>query len=351
MRSSGSSETTVRAEAGVACARIARQCVKWGLGPAEFFAGIPGTLGGALAMNAGAFGGRPGSTCAAWRPSTAAAARTRARAAEYQVELPPGGDAGRARSGSSPPSLPSSAGPRRTPARCRRCSRGAAPSQPIGEWSCGSVFTNPPGDHAARLIEAAGLKGFRIGDASVSQKHANFIINHGAGQCAGPRAALIAHVRDTVERVHGIALQPEVRIVGVPSDAPQLRPEGACGAPATPREFGRVAVLFGGDSSEREISLLTGNAVLAALKGRGVDAHAFDPRERRSPSCSARASSACGSRCTARAARTARCRARSSTWAFPTPAAASWARRSAWTSCAPSAWRSPSACRPRISWS
>jgi UDP-N-acetylmuramate dehydrogenase len=53
-------------------------------------------------------------------------------------------------------------------------------SQPIGAWSCGSVFTNPPGDHAARLIEAAGLKGFRIGDAAVSQKHANFIVNHGA---------------------------------------------------------------------------------------------------------------------------------------------------------------------------
>ena len=88
-------------------------------------------------------------------------------------------------------------------------------SQPIGEWSCGSVFTNPPGDHAARLIEVAGLKGFRIGDASVSQKHANFIINHGQASAADLER-LIAHVRDTVQRVHGVALQPEVRIVGVP---------------------------------------------------------------------------------------------------------------------------------------
>jgi UDP-N-acetylmuramate dehydrogenase len=88
-------------------------------------------------------------------------------------------------------------------------------SQPIGEWSCGSVFTNPPGDHAARLIEAAGLKGFRIGDASVSEKHANFIINHGQARAADLER-LIGHVRDTVARVHGVALHPEVRIVGVP---------------------------------------------------------------------------------------------------------------------------------------
>ncbi len=88
-------------------------------------------------------------------------------------------------------------------------------SQPIGEWSCGSVFTNPPGDHAARLIEACGLKGFRIGDAAVSQKHANFIINYGEATAADLER-LIEHVRDTVERVHGVALHPEVRIVGVP---------------------------------------------------------------------------------------------------------------------------------------
>ncbi len=88
-------------------------------------------------------------------------------------------------------------------------------SQPIGAWSCGSVFTNPPGDHAARLIEAAGLKGYRIGDASVSQKHANFIINHG-GSSAADLERLIEHVRSTVEREHGVSLHPEVRIVGVP---------------------------------------------------------------------------------------------------------------------------------------
>ena len=71
------------------------------------------------------------------------------------------------------------------------------------------------GAHAARLIEAAGLKGFRIGGASVSEKHANFIINHGEASAADLER-LIAHVRETVARVHGVPLTPEVRIVGVP---------------------------------------------------------------------------------------------------------------------------------------
>jgi UDP-N-acetylmuramate dehydrogenase len=90
-------------------------------------------------------------------------------------------------------------------------------TQPIGEWSCGSVFTNPPGQHAARLIESAGLKGFRIGDASVSEKHANFIINHGAALAADIEA-LIMHVQRTVADFHHIELVPEVRIVGEPED-------------------------------------------------------------------------------------------------------------------------------------
>jgi UDP-N-acetylmuramate dehydrogenase len=86
-------------------------------------------------------------------------------------------------------------------------------TQPIGAWSCGSVFTNPPGDHAARLIDTAGLKGFRIGDASVSDKHANFIINHGKASTADIEA-VIRHVQETVASVHKVDLRPEVRIVG-----------------------------------------------------------------------------------------------------------------------------------------
>ncbi len=88
-------------------------------------------------------------------------------------------------------------------------------TQPLGEWSCGSVFTNPPGAHAAQLIESAGLKGFRIGGAVVAEKHANFILNDGAAT-ARDLEELIAHVRATVQRVHGVELVPEVRIVGEP---------------------------------------------------------------------------------------------------------------------------------------
>ena len=86
-------------------------------------------------------------------------------------------------------------------------------AQPIGTWSCGSVFTNPPGAHAADLIERAGLKGFRLGGAAVSDKHANFIINEGKATAADLEA-LVRHVQSTVERVHGVKLMPEVRVIG-----------------------------------------------------------------------------------------------------------------------------------------
>ena len=91
-------------------------------------------------------------------------------------------------------------------------------TQPIGQPSCGSVFTNPPGDHAARLIESAGLKGCRIGGAEVSPKHANFIINTGDATAADIET-LLRHVAEEVERVHGVCLETEVRIVGDPAPA------------------------------------------------------------------------------------------------------------------------------------
>jgi UDP-N-acetylmuramate dehydrogenase len=86
-------------------------------------------------------------------------------------------------------------------------------TQPLGLPSCGSVFRNPPGDYAARLIEAAGLKGCRIGGAEVSGKHANFIINSD-NATATDVEALIEHVRQTVMQQHGVELLHEVRIVG-----------------------------------------------------------------------------------------------------------------------------------------
>ena len=208
------SETGVRAEAGVACARIARQCIKWGMGPAEFFAGIPGTLGGALAMNAGAFGGDTWSHVRRVETIDRHGRERVREAGEYRVGY-------RAVSAPAPEEwfLGATLGFEHRPGahagEVQELLARRKQSQPIGEWSCGSVFTNPPGDHAARLIEGAGLKGFRIGDASVSQKHANFFINHGTARAADLER-LIEHVRSTVERVHGVSLHPEVRIVGVP---------------------------------------------------------------------------------------------------------------------------------------
>jgi UDP-N-acetylmuramate dehydrogenase len=209
------SATTVHAGAGVVCARIARQCIKWGLGPAEFFAGIPGTLGGALAMNAGAFGGETWQHVHTVETVDRAGTRHLRARSEYRIGyrqvIAPVPEEWFIAADLSFERRPGSGA-----AEVRKLLERRKASQPIGEWSCGSVFTNPPGDFAARLIESAGLKGYRIGDASVSIKHANFIINHGKAS-ARDLESLIGQVRATVERVHGIALQPEVRIVGEPS--------------------------------------------------------------------------------------------------------------------------------------
>jgi UDP-N-acetylmuramate dehydrogenase len=208
------SATRIQAEAGVPCARVARQCVKWGLGPAEFFAGIPGTLGGALAMNAGAWGGSTWNHVIEVDVLDRRGIRHTRTPADYDVGY---------RSVKGPDNewfigarLEFERRPGVNTEAIRELLDKRRETQPIGEWSCGSVFTNPPGDHAARLIESAGLKGFRIGDASVSVKHANFIINHGRALAADVEA-LIVHVQRTVAKVHDIELHTEVRIVGVPA--------------------------------------------------------------------------------------------------------------------------------------
>ena len=89
-------------------------------------------------------------------------------------------------------------------------------TQPLSKASCGSVFRNPEGDSAGRLIEECGLKGYSVGGASVSGIHANFIVNNG-GATASDIAAVIRTVHDKVREVHGIDLQTEVRFLGFPS--------------------------------------------------------------------------------------------------------------------------------------
>ncbi len=204
-------EEEVRCGSGIACAKLAKQCVKWGLGPAEFFAGIPGTLGGALAMNAGAFGGETWNHVISVETLDRSGRRHVRPASDYSIGYR------RVQGPANEWFLGAHLKFERRPGvsnediRVLLARRKA--TQPIGEWSCGSVFTNPPGDHAARLIDACGLKGFRIGGARVSEVHANFIVNDGTASAADIEQ-LIAHVMRTVKERHGVELKPEVRIVG-----------------------------------------------------------------------------------------------------------------------------------------
>jgi len=197
--------------AGVACAKLAKQCIKWGLGPAEFFAGIPGTLGGALAMNAGAFGGETWNHVVSVATLDRDGVRRERPATDFTVSYRH--VAGPANEWFLGARLRFEKRPGVSSDDIRVLLARRKATQPIGEWSCGSVFTNPPGDHAARLVDSAGLKGFRIGGARVSEMHANFIVNDGSAT-ATDIEQLIAHVRHTVERVHGVKLTPEVRMVG-----------------------------------------------------------------------------------------------------------------------------------------
>ncbi len=202
--------------AGLATAQLARFCAREGLAGTEFLVGIPGTMGGALAMNAGALGTETWDLVEAvetidrhgirrWRPAedfTPGYRSVRRPAGEWfttaRLRLTPG--------------VPSE-----LQQVLRDCLRRRAESQPSGQASCGSVFRNPPGDFAGRLIESAGLKGRRVGQAVVSERHANFIVNEG-GASAADIEALIGVVHDEVLRCHGVDLVPEVQIIGRPGD-------------------------------------------------------------------------------------------------------------------------------------
>ncbi len=203
---------SVRAEAGVTCAKVARFCARQQLIGVEFLAGIPGTMGGALAMNAGAFGGETWQHIAAVETIDHQGRRQLRQPKEFEVAYRrvkglPGewfvaaylnlrrGDSNMAT------------------ARIKELLEKRNTSQPIGLPSCGSVFRNPDADYAARLIEASGLKGRCMGGACVSDKHANFIINNGNATAADIEA-LIEYVAAEVESQQGVKLIREVHIVG-----------------------------------------------------------------------------------------------------------------------------------------
>lgn len=204
--------TQVQAEAGVACAKVAKFCARRGLVGAEFLAGIPGSMGGALAMNAGAFGGETWERVSAVETVDRQGVRRWRRAGEFSVGYRT--VRGRPDEWFVAARLDLDQGDTdAAQAQIKALLDRRGQTQPIGLPSCGSVFRNPPRDHAARLIEAAGLKGHCVGGACVSEKHANFIINTGNASAADIER-LIDQVRRTVERVHGITLHPEVCIVG-----------------------------------------------------------------------------------------------------------------------------------------
>jgi UDP-N-acetylmuramate dehydrogenase len=210
------------AEAGVPSPKVARQAAMRGLSGAEFLAGIPGTVGGALAMNAGCYGTETWDIVeAVTTVDRAGRLHTRTRA-DYEI----GYRTVIYRGENDPASVIAPdewfVGARFALKRGETAESRATitellerrlATQPLSEPNAGSVFRNPPGDFAARLIEACGLRGATIGGAAISVKHANFIVNNGEARAADIEA-LIETAREAVRRRFGIDLQQEVRIIG-----------------------------------------------------------------------------------------------------------------------------------------
>ena len=213
----------IRAQAGVPSPKVARFAALQGLVGSEFLAGIPGTVGGALAMNAGCYGSETWEIVArvqtvdrsgeihdrerddyeiGYRRCELKATASRHTAQEWFVAA-----AFRLAAGSGAESR----------ARITGLLRRRIATQPLDRPNAGSVFRNPPGDYAARLIEACGLKGHAAGGARISPKHANFIVNEGGARAADVEA-LIELAGRSVKEKFGIALEREVRIVGEAMD-------------------------------------------------------------------------------------------------------------------------------------
>lgn len=203
----------VQAQGGAPCARLAALTVAAGLRGFEFLAGIPGTVGGALAMNAGAAGSEIWDFVDRIETMDRQGIRHTFEAGSIAVgyrfaQLPPGHGVVQGTF-----TLACDADRQAPASRLRALMDRRRATQPVAWPSGGSVFRNPPDRHAAQLIEAAGLKGHRIGGAEVSRTHANFITNDGTASAADIER-LIEHVRDTVEACSGVRLELEVRIMG-----------------------------------------------------------------------------------------------------------------------------------------
>jgi len=208
----------IYSDAGTASPKVARFAAMRGFEGSEFLAGVPGTVGGALAMNAGCYGSET------W--DVVAKALTISRSGKLAERTPDEFDIGYRHAELRGSKLGEDEWFLAAWFRFRRGDEKAArrrikellarrlATQPLDLPNAGSVFRNPPGDHAARLIEASGLKGRDIGGARISEKHANFIVNPKGRARASDIEALIALARETVRARFAVDLLPEVRIVG-----------------------------------------------------------------------------------------------------------------------------------------
>lgn len=202
----------IRVECGVSCAKLARYCARHGLAGAEFLNGIPGCLGGALAMNAGCYGSETWQLVQRVETMDRRGQRRWREAQEFQVGY-------RRVVGSAgewfvqAEMTLQSGDPEQLRENNRALLTRRGEQQPTRLPNAGSVFRNPQDDYAARLIDSAGLKGLRSGNAMVSDKHANFIVNLGDAQ-AKDIESLITQIQAEVWRVHGVRLETEVHIVG-----------------------------------------------------------------------------------------------------------------------------------------
>lgn len=206
---------TVRVGAGCPAGKLVGWCVRNGLAGLEFMAGIPGSIGGAVRMNAGAWGGEIGALVEAVtlvdRLGQVHVAARQELEFSYRRMRPLHSELSEAvvveavfalRPGNTQEILK----------RCRELVARRRAKQPTGVASAGSFFKNPPGDSAGRLIEATGLKGLRRGSAMVSPKHANFIVNTGTATAADI-TELMREVQERVYRFSGIMLEPEVHLL------------------------------------------------------------------------------------------------------------------------------------------
>lgn len=204
----------IRVEAGISCAKMARFCARNNLVGGEFWAGIPGTMGGALRMNAGCFNGETWQSVVEVETMTRTGEIRHRKPSEFHVSY-------RHVSGLDNDEWFIAATCRLMPGEKEKSLQlikelldHRAATQPTNEYNCGSVFRNPPNNFAAKLIESCGLKGKRIGGAVVSEKHANFIINYQGTASANDIEALIQFVQKTVYEQKAIELIREVHVIG-----------------------------------------------------------------------------------------------------------------------------------------